>query len=388
MSTNLNNHITITVDRIPEVLDVFLPTGSAVFMQSDPGIGKSEQAESFARSIGAEFITVVASLLERFDLSGLPYIHKDGDGRIIATRFAPHDLIRDLSIEHNPDGAPVLLYLNELNAAPDSVMPVFYRLLQERAVNDMHLRDNVYILADGNPPSAQSAGRRMQLALRRRFVWFSVETSVDVWSNWAYEKGIDPMIISFFQIGDFARYLNNFRTVDHRTAVTYASPAGWAKLSRALPRIRRQKDESLRLALIAGCVGMEAGVAFAGYLAKEAMLKDQLKLDEVLANPTKEALYPKDAELLGILCSGMLLAARENAAHVDAVSLAAATLFRSKTTFMPEFGAFTIRSLMGMLKQDQKAFSRFTRSKAFSQLTSAIGKDRGILSAMISSAAA
>jgi MoxR-like ATPase len=69
--------LTLISDMESELLSV-LPTGLAVYMSSDPGIGKTHVVRAVARKLHAVVITLVASLLERFDLSGLPYTDTKG----------------------------------------------------------------------------------------------------------------------------------------------------------------------------------------------------------------------------------------------------------------------------------------------------------------------
>lgn len=302
-SKTIDTGAALTLRELPPVLRLAAAKRRSVFILSTPGVGKTEVITTLAREAGASLLVLVASLLDRLDLAGLPYTYADKSGHTI-TGFAPMAQMAALSNEHNPDGGPVWLYLNELNAAADlSVMPTLYRLMAERAVGQLTLRDNVFIIADGNPSSALSAGRDMHLAMRRRFQWINVRADLAVWCAWALAHGADARVTAFFGVPAFAPHFNNFDPSD-RSALTFGCPATWARVGADLTEIERLTADNpgLRLALINGHVGEKAGTDFVGFLSHSDKIPDAA---DALANPTRASI-PDEIDRLSLLCGSMV----------------------------------------------------------------------------------
>lgn len=302
-ATPIETAAAITLRELPAVLRLAAEKRRSVFLLSTPGVGKTEVITTLARESNAALLVLVASLLDRLDLAGLPYTYTDPSGRTV-TGFAPMAQMAELSREHNPDGGPVWLYLNELNAAADlSVMPTLYRLIAERAVGQLTLRDNVFIIADGNPSSSLSAGREMHMAMRRRFQWFHVRADLAVWREWALASGVDARVPAFFGVPAFMPHFSNFDPSD-RMAVTFGCPATWARLGADLAEIERisEVNVELRLALICGHVGAKAGTDFVGFLNHADKILDANK---VLANPAR-ASVPTEIDRLSLLCGSIV----------------------------------------------------------------------------------
>ncbi|MBI4026205.1 MAG: AAA family ATPase [Verrucomicrobia bacterium] len=272
------NHVATTINHLPELLDLFLPQGMSVFLQSKPGLGKTESVTFYAAAANAELHVVVASLHDRLDFTGLPRVTTRPDGASV-TDFVPMQLVAHLSREHSPKGRPAVLYFNELNAAPESVLPVLYRLILERKIGNLTLRENVQIIADGNPSSAASAGRDLHQALRRRFVWIVIEESLGVWQDWAVAHQIDGRVLAF--LNTHPQLFCDFDPA-RRERLTYSCPASWTRLSKVLDAILRLQNLDLRVVALAGVIGMEAGAQFAAYLRHSESLPD---IEQLLANP-------------------------------------------------------------------------------------------------------
>jgi hypothetical protein len=367
MSNLLENRITI--DKLPQFLAVFNHDAGkgdagdrtlATFIISPPGFGKTTGVAMFSESIDAELFTVVASTLDRLDISGLP--ERTNDSRLgSVTEFAPMRLIAELSKERNPDGGKAVLYFNELNAAPESVLPVLYRLFNERAVCGLTLRDNVILVADGNPSSSASAGRDLQMALRRRFAWLVIEPSVPVWQKWALHNGIDARVISFFNAGDFAAHFCDFDP-KKRDRLTYSCPASWTKLA-------------------TGIVGMEAGTAFAAYLKHMDSLPD---VNKVLANPDDCAL-PKKADILGLLCGSVVNHVVKHPEKTEgAIKLCIRLAESSEENIYSEFGAFLFR----WLNQTSSALrARIAKLPISDKLIALVASDKEMMQALTAASA-
>ncbi len=392
-----NQHLTITIDRLPKFLKAFNDQGGAgdigeralsTFILSSPGFGKTSQVAAFASDIEAELITQVASTLDRLDVAGLPQTVKDATlGNV--TEFAPMRLMASLSKERNPDGPKVVLYFNELNAAPESVYPVLYRLFNERSICGLTLRDNVILIADGNPSSSASAGREMQMALRRRFAWLVIQEDIPVWQKWAMAHGVDARVVSFFSAADFAKHFCDFDP-KARQRITYSCPASWTKLARKLDVILDTfSSHEERMTAFCGLVGMESGTAFSAYIKHMDDLPD---VQSILENP-EEAVLPKKADILSLLCGSVINYVVKNAAKdsklIDKAALLCARLVETKgdeQNQFPEFGAFLFRSLYN--SNPKTVGAKLVRSKASDKIIKLVMQDKDMMDALQAAMAA
>ena len=386
-TTNPNSHLTISIDRLPSYLKVFNDdTGEgdiserrlSCFILSPPGFGKTAQVSTYAKSIDAQLVTQVASTLDRLDVAGLPATVKDEVLGTI-TEFAPMRLMASLSKERNPNGGKAVLYFNELNAAPESVYPVLYRLFNERAICGLNLRDNVILVADGNPSSSASAGRDMQMALRRRFAWIVIEQNIPVWQKWALANGVDARVVTFFSDKlPFSQHFCDFNP-KKRENLTFSCPASWTKLARKLDVILKEFIDPIeRLTAFAGLVGMESATAFTAYIKHIDTLPD---VEKILADPENIAL-PKKADELGLMVGALVNYVVKNPAKIDpALVLCArmASMDKGENAY-PEFGVYLFRTLA---QTGKPMLARINKSKLADNLIAIAGNDHEMMNALL-----
>jgi len=341
----MNSHPTCSIDDLATLLPLFCNAEMHPFLISPPGIGKTTQVRTFADLIKAKLIVESVALLDRLDLGGLPYTEEREGHRV--TRFAPCDLIRDLCVETNPNGPKSLVYWNEMNSGHESVLPSLYRLFDERAVGGLHLRPNVFMIADGNPASSMSSGRDLPMALRRRFCWLSVTNDLKTFERWASNNGIDVRILAFLNCGDFGRFLNDFDATK-RDRLTYSCPASWEKLSKILPQALKLKDGARNVAF-AAIIGMEAAASLHAFLKHQEKLP---KISVILSNP-ENAELPAKTELLSLLVAGVVNACGQEggrflspALELGVRMISAPPASGSDAAQLPEYGVFLLRMLM------------------------------------------
>ena len=270
-SSPVTNYIELTVKELMPMLGLAFKERSNLFIIGDPGLGKTEQIGAFAKSLGkdARFVTLVASMLDRLDIAGLPY-RTDKN----TTEFALMTSIAEATKELHPDGPPTVIYLNEVNAAPDSVQPALLRLLNERAVSGYTLRDNVMLVADGNHSTSSRIAREMPEPAKRRFVWVHVRVDKRAWMEYSTVNGCDARVMAFVQAYDAKGVLCDFREGE-RGRITYACPASWTKIGIGLKNILADLESpNLRKAWIAGHVGAGIGEIFSAFLEHQNSLPD------------------------------------------------------------------------------------------------------------------
>src|SRR5690349_2278402 len=146
-----------------EALTLAVAADLPVLLWGEPGIGKTAALTQLAAALDLPLTTVIASVHEPSDFSGLPVIGDDPAGNGIP--MAPPDwavrLVR---------AGRGLLFLDELSTAPPAVQAALLRLVLERRVGALRLPPGVRIVAAANPRSSAADGWELSAPLANRFV--------------------------------------------------------------------------------------------------------------------------------------------------------------------------------------------------------------------------
>lgn len=146
-----------------EALTLAVAADLPVLLWGEPGIGKTAALTQLAESLDLPLTTVIASVHEPSDFSGLPIVGDDPAERGVP--MAPPDwavrLVR---------AGRGLLFLDELSTAPPAVQAALLRLVLERRIGALRLPPEVRIVAAANPRSSAADGWELSPPLANRFV--------------------------------------------------------------------------------------------------------------------------------------------------------------------------------------------------------------------------
>jgi MoxR-like ATPase len=144
-----------------------------VLLWGEPGIGKTAAMSQLSADLDLPLTTVIASVHEPSDFSGLPVVGDDPAEQGVP--MAPPDwavrLVR---------AGRGLLFLDELSTAPPAVQAALLRLVLERRVGALRLPPAVRIVAAANPRSSAADGWELSPPLANRFVHL----------QWTYEHQV------------------------------------------------------------------------------------------------------------------------------------------------------------------------------------------------------
>ncbi|MFD3678729.1 AAA family ATPase [Streptomyces sp. NPDC058613] len=146
-----------------EALTLAVAADLPVLLWGEPGIGKTAALTQLAASLELPLTTVIASVHEPSDFSGLPVIGDDPAEQGVP--MAPPDwavrLVR---------AGRGLLFLDELSTAPPAVQAALLRLVLERRIGTLQLPPGVRIVAATNPRTSAADGWELSPPLANRFV--------------------------------------------------------------------------------------------------------------------------------------------------------------------------------------------------------------------------
>ncbi|MGY4101503.1 AAA family ATPase [Nocardia sp. R16R-3T] len=146
-----------------EAITLAVAADLPVLLWGEPGIGKTAALTQLAQTLDLPLTTVIASVHEPSDFSGLPILGDDPAERGVP--MAPPDwavrLVR---------AGRGLLFLDELSTAPPAVQAALLRLVLERRIGSLKLPPGVRIVAAANPRSSAADGWELSPPLANRFV--------------------------------------------------------------------------------------------------------------------------------------------------------------------------------------------------------------------------
>lgn len=272
-----------------------MKVGQPVMIWGPPGIGKSELIAQIGKEQGRPVIDMRLLIMEPTDLKGIPFY----DPETNTMRWAPPNELPapgDVTLEN------AILFLDEINAAPQSVQAAAYQLILNRRVGQYRLPDGVSMVAAGNRETDKAVTFRMPTALANRFLHTEMKVSFDDWENWAIMNKVDQDVIGFLKA--FPAKLFDFNPKESGKA--FATPRSWVFVSRLLGEA--QQSDHLLTVLVQGTVGIGVGHEFMQHRRLRSKLPNPYdilygKVTE-LKDPDKIELSAKYSLIVG-LCYAM-----------------------------------------------------------------------------------
>jgi MoxR-like ATPase len=150
-------------DEQLEALALAVAADLPVLLWGEPGIGKTAALTQLAASLDLPLTTVIASVHEPTDFSGLPIV--GDDPAVQGVPMAPPQWAVELV-----RAGRGLLFLDELSTATPAVQAALLRVVLERRVGALQLPPEVRIVAAANPRASAADGWELSPPLANRFV--------------------------------------------------------------------------------------------------------------------------------------------------------------------------------------------------------------------------
>ena len=236
-----------------------------------PGCGKSEGIAQAAAEHDAHLVDIRLSQYDSVDLRGIPVPVTDEE---LTIWHAPSTL----PFKTNPrfdDTGLIFLFLDEINSAAPAVAAVAYQLINDRAVGEHELRDNVVVIAAGNRDADKGVTNRMPTPLANRFTHAEIGLEVQAWCEWAQGAGLPAEGIAFM---NFRKpLLSTFEDALKNGHKAFATPRTWVK---ALRYFASDMPTNIKQAAMTGAIGEGPSAEFWGFVdvwQKMIPIKDIIK---------------------------------------------------------------------------------------------------------------
>jgi len=258
------------------------------FIWGPPGIGKSELVEGICNDLGGAMYDLRLGQMEPTDIRGIPFYNKDegvmdwaqpvdlpqGEQLVVdAIEAGCFDIEAESGMKIK-DIPIVVLFLDEMNSAPPSVLAAAYQLILNRRIGKYRLPGNVVILAAGNRDSDKGVTFRMPTPLANRFVHFEMKVNFEDWFEWAVKNNVHKDVVGYLNFAKNDLYDFNAKS----SSRAFATPRSWVFVSDLIA------DDGLPnktvTDLVAGTVGEGLAVKFVAHRKVAGQMPNPLEILE------------------------------------------------------------------------------------------------------------
>lgn len=315
--TNLNQEfITVGPKELIQLITRCMHVGRPAMIWGPPGIGKSDIIAQIGAETKRPVIDLRLLLMEPTDIKGIPFFDPQSQemrwakpaelpgivdeaqlerakSALEAARAAMEDdsittmaeaegLSRKVSaLESAKELQNAILFLDEINAAPQSVQAAAYQLILNRKVGEYHLPKDVSIVAAGNREMDKAVTFRMPSALANRFIHFELKVNYEDWQDWAITNHISADVIGFLAANP--SLLFQFEPTSGEKA--FATPRSWVFVDEL---INEEMSEHLNTVMVAGTVGQGIATNFMQHLRLKGKLPKPRDILEGLVTKLKK----------------------------------------------------------------------------------------------------
>lgn len=235
-----------------------------VFIWSAPGVGKSEIVAQLAKELKMQLVDKRLSQSDPSELKGYPWPNQETKTMVF---------MRD---DELPTKGKGILFLDEINLAPQATQAAAYQLILNRRIGTYELPPGWVVIAAGNRTSDRSGVHALSAALANRFIHIDLHADVEDWVDWALENNISDATRGYLRYRP-----GNLSTDKIEPGVrAYPTPRTWAFADQI---IGSHLAPEIELELLKGTIGEGVAVEFIGFVREAKNLPD---IDRILLDPT------------------------------------------------------------------------------------------------------
>jgi len=270
--SNAIEYRTVTTVGATKAIKVAFKRQRPLFLWGPPGIGKSEVVDGITNEMSGIMYDLRLGQMDPTDLRGMPYYNKETG---MMDWAPPIDLPTPEIAAQYP---VVVLFLDEMNAAPASVQAAAYQLILNRRIGKYVLPDNVVVIAAGNRESDKGVTYRMPTPLANRFIHIEMRADFEAWLDWAVNNNIHEDVVGYLSFAKQDLYDFDAKSASR----AFATPRSWSFVSELLDE---PMEDTTATDLVAGAIGEGLAVKFQAHRKIAGKLPNP---EDVLSGKVKE----------------------------------------------------------------------------------------------------
>jgi len=298
--TTINFGTSVTLSQAAKLITHV--RGNRIFLQGEPGIGKSSLLAEIARLL-PDHIVADPIDVPNMDLGdiAMPVVDRER----MVTNYAPNSRFK------LTQGKPVIIMLDEFTKGADPIKNMLHPLLEvsKPRLGDVYLHPDTVVFLTGNLAS-DGVGDSLKGHSRNRLSVVSVrKPDSDEWLGWAVNNDIDGAVCAWVKqyphalasYTDGGQSENPYIYNPRKASFACVSPRSLF-LASNIVKNRQFLDTETTIAALAGTVGEAAARDMQAFLAYQ----DQLPAwDAIIKNP-QGAIVPTSAGACAVLVFGAI----------------------------------------------------------------------------------
>lgn len=263
-----------------------------ILLIGPPGIGKTQIMEQIASECQVGLVAYTITHHTRQSAVGLPMISQETyEGKTYSvTEYTMSEIIasvyRCIRDEGKKEG---ILFIDEINCVSETLTPAMLQFLQCKTFGNRAVPPGWIIVAAGNPPEYNKSVRDFDMVTLDRVRSIDVEADLEVWMNYAADKHIYGVILSYLQL----RKKNFYRIEMDVDGLRFVTARGWEDLA-----VLMQMYEELQISVTQEVVSEylrlpEVAEDFFAYYELYRKYQDDYGIGEILCGRAQPAVFER-----------------------------------------------------------------------------------------------
>lgn len=207
-----------------------------------PGIGKTQIMEQIAKECEISLVSYTITHHTRQSAVGLPFIKEEtfNETTYSITEYTMSEIIASVYKKIKETGLQEgILFIDEINCVSETLAPTMLQFLQNKTFGNQKVPKGWIIVAAGNPAEYNKSVRDFDMVTLDRIRYIQVEADYSIWKEYALERNIHPMILSYLELKPSSFYRVE-TTID---GMEFVTARGWEDLSHLIRLYEELKIE-------------------------------------------------------------------------------------------------------------------------------------------------